>query len=43
MREVSGTPLLLEIERAALASDDPRVAFRRAAIDQAVAAIYIRD
>ncbi len=41
MREVSGTPLLLEIERAALASDDPRVAFRRAAIDQAVAAIYL--
>jgi len=41
MREVSDRPALVEIERAALASDDPRVAFRRAAIENAVAALYL--
>jgi hypothetical protein len=41
MRDVSGAPLLLQIERAALATDDPRVAFRRAAIQNAVAALYL--
>jgi hypothetical protein len=41
MREVSDTPALLEIERACLATDDPRVAFRRAAIENAVAALYL--
>lgn len=41
MREVSHAPALLEIERAALASDHPRVAFRRAAIENAVAALYL--
>ena len=41
MREVCDTPALLEIERACLAADDPRVAFRRAAIENAVAALYL--
>jgi hypothetical protein len=41
MREVSDRPALMEIERAALATDDPRVAFRRAAIEHAVAALYL--
>ena len=41
MREVCGAPRLLEIERAALATDDPRVAFRRAAIENAVAVLYL--
>lgn len=41
MREVSGAPALLEIERAALSTADPRVAFRRAAIENAVAALYL--
>jgi hypothetical protein len=41
MREVSDNPALLEIERAALATDDPRVAFRRAAIENSVAALYL--
>jgi hypothetical protein len=41
MREVSDAPALLQIERAALATDDPRVAFRRAAIQNAVAALYL--
>ena len=41
MREVCDTPALLEIERACLATDDPRVAFRRAAIENAVAALYL--
>ena len=41
MREVCGAPQLLEIERAALATDDPRVAFRRAAIENAVAVLYL--
>jgi hypothetical protein len=41
MREVSDTPALLEIERACLATDNPRVAFRRAAIENAVAALYL--
>jgi len=41
MREISGEPALLEIERACLASDDPRRAFRQAAIDHAIAALYL--
>src|SRR5580698_9750565 len=41
IREVSEAPALLEIERAALATDDPRVAFRRAAIENAVAVLYL--
>lgn len=41
MREVSDLPALLEIERAALATDDPRMAFRRAAIENSVAALYL--
>ena len=41
MREVCDVPALLEIERAALATDDPRVAFRRAAIENAVAGLYL--
>lgn len=41
MRDVSDHPALIAIERAALAADDPRVAFRRAAIENAVAALYL--
>ena len=41
MREVCDDPALLEIERAALATGDPRLAFRRAAIENAVAALYL--
>ena len=41
MREVCDTPALLEIERACLATADPRVAFRRAAIENAVAGLYL--
>jgi hypothetical protein len=41
MREVCDRPALLEIERAALATDDPRLAFRRAAVENAVAALYL--
>lgn len=41
MRELSDEPALLEIERKALAGDDPRVAFRQAAIENAVAALYL--
>jgi len=41
MREISSLPALLEIERASLAADDPRVTFRRAAIENAVAALYL--
>jgi hypothetical protein len=41
MREVCARPALLEIERAALDTDDPRVAFRRAAIENAVAGLYL--
>ena len=41
MREVSNMPALLQIERACLAADDPRVAFRRAAIENAVAGLYL--
>ena len=41
MREICDAPALLEIERAALSSDDPRAAFRRAALDNAVAALYL--
>lgn len=43
MRELSDTPTLLEIESAALASPDPRRALRRAAIDNAVAALYLES
>ena len=41
MREVCDTPALLEMEKACLAAGDPRVAFRRAAIDNAVAGLYL--
>ncbi|MGA2593758.1 MAG: hypothetical protein ABSH32_27975 [Bryobacteraceae bacterium] len=41
MREISDTPALLEIEKQCLATDDPRVAFRRAAIENAVAGLYL--
>src|ERR1035437_10541658 len=41
MREVSDTPSLLEIERTCLATADPRVAIRRAAIENAVAGLYL--
>ena len=41
MRELSDAQALLEIERAALATDDPRVAFRRAAMENAVAVLYL--
>ena len=41
MREISGEPAVLEIERSCLAADDPRIAFRRAAIENAVAALYL--
>ena len=41
MRELSDAPALLEIERAALATDNPRVAFRRAALENALAALYL--
>jgi len=41
MRELSDAPALLEIERAALATDDPRVALRRAAMENAVAVLYL--
>ena len=41
MREVCDRPALLEVERACLATDAPRVAFRRAAIENAVAALYL--
>lgn len=41
MREIAAAPALLEIERACLAADDARVAFRRAALENAVAALYM--
>jgi hypothetical protein len=41
MREVSGSPALLELERVCLASDHPRVAFRRAALESAVEDLYL--
>jgi len=41
MREVRDVPALLEIEREGLASDDPRAAFRRAALENAVAGLYL--
>jgi hypothetical protein len=41
MREISSVPALLEIERVCLAADDPRVAFRRAALENAVVALYL--
>jgi hypothetical protein len=42
MQELSDAPALLEIERACLAADDPRVAFRRAAVESAVGALYLQ-
>jgi hypothetical protein len=41
MRDVCADPALLAIEGACLAADDPRIQFRRAAIDNALAAIYL--
>jgi len=41
MRELTDRRDLLEIERACMATDDPRAAFRRAALDNAVAALYL--
>jgi len=41
MREISNAPALLDIERAALSADDPRATFRRAALENAVAALYL--
>ena len=41
MHEISRVPALLEIERACLASPDPRAAFRRAALESAVGALYL--
>lgn len=41
MRELSDAPALLEIERDALVSGNPRDAFRRAAIKNAVAGLYL--
>ena len=41
MREICDDPALLEIEKSCLAADDPRVAFRRAAIESAVGALYL--
>ncbi len=41
MSDLSDAPALLEMERAALASDDPRTAFRRAALENAVASLYL--
>jgi hypothetical protein len=41
MREVCAEPALVEIERRCLATDDPRVAFRQAAIESLVGALYL--
>jgi hypothetical protein len=41
MREISAAPALLEIELAGLAADDPRAEFRRAALENAVAGLYL--
>ena len=41
MRELSDASALLEIERAALGTDNPRAPFRRAALENAVAALYL--
>jgi hypothetical protein len=41
MREISNAPELLEIERACRTSDNPRVAFRRAALESAVEDLYL--
>jgi len=41
MRDVCAAPALLEIEKGCLAADDPRMAFRRAAIENAVAGLYL--
>jgi hypothetical protein len=41
MRELSGDPALAEIERTCVAQVDPRVAFRRAAIENAVGELYL--
>ena len=41
MREVCDAPALLEIEKACLAAADPRIAFRRAALENVVGALYL--
>ena len=41
MREISRAPALLKIERACLAAPDPHAAFRRAALESAVGALYL--
>ena len=41
LRELSDSPALLALEQTALRSDDPRSAFRRAALENAVAALYL--
>ena len=41
MREVSSDAALMAIERACLATEDPRPAFRRAAIENAVGELYL--
>jgi hypothetical protein len=41
MREISDAPALLEIEKSCLAAADPRAAFRRAALQTAVGALYL--
>lgn len=41
MREISNSPALLEIERRCLAAADAHAAFRRAALENAVAALYM--
>ena len=41
MREISRAPAVLEIERACLTSPDPHAAFRRAALENAVGALYL--
>lgn len=41
MRELTSEPVLLEIERAATESEHPRVALRRAAIENEVGALYL--
>jgi hypothetical protein len=41
MREISRAPALLEIERTCLAAPDPHAAFRRAALESAVGALYL--
>jgi len=41
MREISRVSTLLDIERACLATPDPHAAFRRAALESAVGALYL--